>query len=115
MAEKAYYTYILACADGTFYTGWTTDVAKRVATHNRGKGAKYTRSRLPVRALATWRFQNQSEAMRFERWLKTLPRAQKARLAAEPMPTGLPPEAPQPLPPQPQPQPPPRARRSDRV
>ena len=84
MPEKAYFTYILGCADGTFYTGWTTDVPRRVATHNRGKGAKYTRSRLPVRVLATWRFQSKSEAMAFECWLKTLPRAQKARLVSEP-------------------------------
>ena len=81
--EKACFTYVVQCADGTFYTGWTTDVNRRLATHNQGKGAKYTRSRLPVRLLAIWRFQSQSEAMQFEVWLKTLPKAQKARLIAE--------------------------------
>lgn len=47
---KRYFVYILRCADDTLYTGWTTDVAARVETHNKGKGAKYTgkRSRLPV-------------------------------------------------------------------
>ena len=42
------YTYILKCADNTFYTGWTTNLENRLKTHNQGKGAKYTRSRLPV-------------------------------------------------------------------
>ena len=42
------YVYIVECADGTLYTGWTDDVAKRVAAHNAGRGAKYTRSRRPV-------------------------------------------------------------------
>ena len=45
---NTYYVYILRCADDTLYTGWTTDVTKRVKTHNSGKGAKYTRARLPV-------------------------------------------------------------------
>ena len=43
------YTYILACVDGTLYTGWTNNLEKRLATHNAGRGGKYTRSRLPVR------------------------------------------------------------------
>ncbi len=42
------YTYIVRCADDTYYTGWTTDIKKRLAAHNSGQGAKYTRSRLPV-------------------------------------------------------------------
>ena len=42
------YTYILRCADGTLYTGWTNDIEKRLAAHNAGKGAKYTKPRLPV-------------------------------------------------------------------
>ena len=46
--DKINYTYIVRCSDGTLYTGWTTDVERRVRTHNSGKGAKYTRSRLPV-------------------------------------------------------------------
>ena len=47
METKAY-MYVLECADGSLYTGYTTDVEKRLKTHNAGKGAKYTRARLPV-------------------------------------------------------------------
>ena len=43
------YTYVLLCADGTLYTGWTNDLPRRLEAHNAGRGAKYTRSRLPVR------------------------------------------------------------------
>lgn len=77
--EKAFYTYILECADGTYYTGWTTNPAKRLAVHNRGKGSRYTRSRLPVKLAACWRLQSQSEAMKLEAWLKQLPRQMKQR------------------------------------
>ena len=84
MNNQSFFTYILACADGTFYTGWTTDVEKRVAIHNRGKGAKYTRTRLPVKLLGSWRFQNKSEAMKFEAWVKTLPRPAKEALLKKP-------------------------------
>ena len=50
METKAY-MYVLECADGSLYTGYTTDVEKRLKTHNAGKGAKYTRARLPVKLL----------------------------------------------------------------
>lgn len=46
--EKRYYAYMLLCRDGTFYCGYTTDLSKRLSTHNSGKGAKYTRARRPV-------------------------------------------------------------------
>ena len=46
MAEV--YVYILRCSDGSYYTGWTNDLSKRLLSHNSGKGAKYTKSRLPV-------------------------------------------------------------------
>ena len=75
-----FFTYILECADNTLYTGWTTDVEKRVKTHNLGKGAKYTKNRLPVKVVATWQFQNRSEAMKFEAWIKKLPRSEKKKL-----------------------------------
>jgi putative endonuclease len=80
MEQAGFYTYILACADGTLYTGWSTDPGKRLARHNQGKGAKYTRSRLPVALQAVWRFDTKTEAMRFERELKALTRPQKLRL-----------------------------------
>lgn len=75
-----YYAYVLECADGSFYAGWTKDVPSRVDTHNTGKGAKYTRSRLPVRLLQFWVFDSQSEAMRFEKQFKALNRKAKERL-----------------------------------
>ena len=72
------YTYILKCSDNTLYTGWTTDLKKRLKTHNQGKGAKYTRSRLPVTlvyyTVAT------VEAMYREAAIKKLSRPQKERL-----------------------------------
>ncbi len=70
-------TYILECADGTYYTGWTNRLAQRIEAHNLGKGAKYTRSRIPVRLLAYWPFNSKSEAMRWEWQLKRLSRIQK--------------------------------------
>ncbi|MGE0201093.1 MAG: GIY-YIG nuclease family protein [Candidatus Melainabacteria bacterium] len=76
----AYYTYMLHCADGTLYTGWTTDVTRRLKQHNSGTGAKYTRNRGPVRLAGCWRFETRSEAMRFEIWIKRLPRHAKNRL-----------------------------------
>ncbi|MEB3287797.1 MAG: GIY-YIG nuclease family protein [Vampirovibrionales bacterium] len=76
---SAFYTYILLCADGTFYTGWTTDVGKRLKVHNEGKGAKYTRCRLPVSLIGFWKFETKSEAMKLEHWIKQLPRTAKQR------------------------------------
>ena len=48
---KACWVYVLQCGDGSYYTGWTNDLAKRVRSHQSGKGGKYTRSRLPVRLI----------------------------------------------------------------
>jgi len=78
--DKGYYTYMIECADGTLYTGWTTDITQRIETHNLGKGAKYTRARLPVRLLASWCFETKSEAMKWEWQLKRLSRNEKLRL-----------------------------------
>ena len=77
MGNQAFFTYVLECADGTLYTGWTTDPQKRLAQHNQGKGAKYTRTRRPVNIKAVWRFDSKSEAMRFEYHFKRLTREQK--------------------------------------
>ena len=79
----ACFTYLLLCADGTYYTGWTTDPEQRLATHNAGKGAKYTRGRRPVKLLHAWAFETKSEALKFERWLKAQPRAAKTRIWQE--------------------------------
>lgn len=74
------YVYILKCADGTLYTGWTTDLEKRLKTHNSGKGAKYTRSRLPVEIVYSETCENKSEALKRERQIKKLSRSEKIRL-----------------------------------
>ena len=74
--------YIVRCADGTLYTGYTTDLRARVATHNAGKGAAYTRSRLPVVLVHAESFETRSEALRREAFIKTLSRARKEALVA---------------------------------
>jgi len=74
------YTYIVKCADGTLYTGWTASLEKRLAAHNAGTGAKYTRNRLPVE-LVYWEYQdNQSTAQKREAGIKKLRRFQKMAL-----------------------------------
>ncbi len=79
-AGRPAYVYIVECADGTLYTGWCYDVASRIATHNAGKGAKYTRARLPV--VLRWQetHPDQSAARRREIELKRLPRKTKLLL-----------------------------------
>lgn len=72
--------YILRCSDGTLYTGYTTDVEKRVARHNAGKGAKYTRARRPVALGFVWECADKSEALRLERKIKRRSRAEKLSL-----------------------------------
>lgn len=74
------YVYILSCADGTLYTGWTTRLEQRVRTHNQGKGAKYTRSRLPVKLLYWEEYSDKGEALRREAAIKKLTRKQKEEL-----------------------------------
>ncbi len=74
------YTYILLCADGTLYTGWTNDLDRRIRFHNAGKGAKYTKSRRPVSLFYFEAFPTKEEAMRREASIKKLSRAQKLML-----------------------------------
>ncbi|KEH89221.1 hypothetical protein Z965_03055 [Clostridium novyi A str. BKT29909] len=66
------YTYILECSDSTLYTGWTTDINKRVKTHNSGKGAKYTRARRPVTLKYYEEFKTKEEAIKRECEIKKL-------------------------------------------
>lgn len=75
-----WYVYILECADGTLYTGITTDVNKRILTHNKGKGAKYTKTRLPVVLKALFEAEDRSKASKEEYRIKQLTRAQKIEL-----------------------------------
>lgn len=74
------YTYILKCIDNTLYTGWTTDLDNRILIHNSGKGAKYTKSRLPVELVYYEAFQSKVEAMSREWQIKKLSRKQKLKL-----------------------------------
>ena len=74
------YVYIVECSDGSLYTGWTTDVAKRVEAHNSGKGAKYTRSRRPVKLVHFEEFPTKEEALRREAQIKKLTPAKKRQL-----------------------------------
>lgn len=76
------YTYILKCADNTLYTGWTTNLEKRLKAHNQGKGAKYTRARRPVTLVYQEIFETKEQAMHREAMIKKLSRPQKERLIA---------------------------------
>jgi putative endonuclease len=76
----AYFTYMVRCADDSLYTGWTTDVAKRVTAHNAGKGAKYTRPRRPVALVWHQEFPTKHEAMHWESIIKQWPREKKVQL-----------------------------------
>ena len=78
--EKTYYAYIALCSDGTYYVGYTDDVKKREKTHNLAKGAKYTRSRLPVSIVYFEECEDKSAAMSREWHLKKLTHAQKDEL-----------------------------------
>ncbi len=74
------YTYILQCGDGTLYTGWTTDLEKRLKAHNDKRGAKYTKNRTPVSLVYYETFETKQEALRREYAIKQLPRAEKLDL-----------------------------------
>ena len=74
------YVYIVRCADGTLYTGWTNDIQKRMKAHNQGKGAKYTRSRRPVKLLYWEEYSDRGEALRREAAIKKMSRKQKEEL-----------------------------------
>jgi len=74
------FVYLLRCADGTLYCGWTTDVDRRLAAHNAGTASRYTRSRRPVALAAAFAMADRSAAMREEARIKRLPRAAKLAL-----------------------------------
>lgn len=76
-------TYILRCADGTLYTGWTNDLPRRLLAHNAGTGAKYTRPRRPVILVYQESFDSKQDAMRREWEIKQLTRSQKLQLIAK--------------------------------
>ena len=76
------YTYIVECNDGSLYTGWTNNLEKRLESHNSGTGAKYTKSRLPVRLVYYETFLTKNEAMSREYFIKRLSRDEKLKLIA---------------------------------
>lgn len=74
------YCYILKCSDGTFYTGWTTDIERRVKQHNAGQGARYTRIRRPVKLVYAESLPDRAAAQKRELAIKRMPRAKKLAL-----------------------------------
>ena len=74
------YTYIVRCSDGTLYTGWTNNLEKRIAAHNSGTGAKYTKSRRPVELVYFEKFETKQEAQSREARIKQLSRKEKLEL-----------------------------------
>lgn len=79
---EAWFAYIAECADGTLYVGVARDVAARIAAHDAGRGARYTRGRGPLRLLAKRRCASHGDALRLEVALKRLPREEKRALAS---------------------------------
>jgi putative endonuclease len=77
------YCYIVECADGTYYTGWTVDPEKRVAVHNKGRGARYTRTRCPVRLVYIEELPDRKSALKREIAIKKMERERKTRLIQE--------------------------------
>ena len=75
-----FYCYILECADGTYYTGWTIDPERRLKQHNNGTGSRYTRSRLPVKMVFLEPQPDRATAMKREMAIKRLPHERKKRL-----------------------------------
>lgn len=78
--ETISYTYMVECSDGTLYTGWTNDIRKRLQAHNEKKGAKYTRSRTPVKLVYLEKSDSKQQAMRREAQIKRLNRYEKEQL-----------------------------------
>lgn len=74
------YVYILQCSDNTLYTGWTNNLEKRINTHSKGKGAKYTRCRLPVKLVYFEKFEDKVSAQKREYSIKQLSRKEKLTL-----------------------------------
>lgn len=77
------FVYIVRCSDGTYYTGWAVDVTRRVAQHNAGRGARYTRTHGPVELVYREEVADRKTAMRREAAIKRWPRERKERLIGE--------------------------------
>jgi putative endonuclease len=83
--KKQWVCYLVECKDGTYYCGITNDLLKRIDTHNKGKGAKYTRCRLPVTLLTYKECDNRSKASKLEYAVKQQPRNKKIEFLNKPM------------------------------
>ncbi|MBS4201461.1 GIY-YIG nuclease family protein [Bacillus sp. FJAT-49732] len=83
MEANDHYFYVLECNDGSYYGGYTIDLSRRLAQHNSGKGAKYTRVRKPVKMIYAEKYENKSEALRAEYAFKRLPRKKKEQFLSE--------------------------------
>jgi putative endonuclease len=85
VVDKNHCCYIVICGDNTLYCGYSNDVEKRVGNHNKGcVGAKYTRSRRPVKLVYYEKFESKSEALKRERQIKKLTRIEKLKLINSP-------------------------------
>ncbi|WP_028388256.1 GIY-YIG nuclease family protein [Legionella fairfieldensis] len=85
MCEKVYWVYILLCCNQSYYTGYTDNLEKRFQEHMTGKGSKYTRSFKPISIAQSWEIKGDKiKAMRIERYIKTLSKAQKEELIQNP-------------------------------
>ena len=80
------YTYIVRCRDGTLYTGWTNNLEKRMEAHNSGKGARYTKSRRPVKLVYYEEFETKEEAMSREYAIKHMKKSKKEKLLKKTVP-----------------------------
>lgn len=81
--DKHHYVYILECKDGTLYTGYTTNVERRVKMHEQGKGAKYTRGRAPFTLMYQEKCESKTEALQLEILIKQYTRKQKLQFIKE--------------------------------
>ncbi len=77
---EAHNVYIVRCANGSLYTGYTKDVEQRIAVHNAGKGGRYTRAHRPVELVTSWSFRTKREALQVEYRIKRLPREKKLEI-----------------------------------
>ncbi len=85
MATDGYFVYILLCCDGSYYTGYTQDLRNRLAEHKHGKGSRYTRMKKADKIIFTEWFSNRSDAMKREKEIKRLGRAEKSALISKRM------------------------------
>ena len=79
----SFYCYIVECADGSYYTGWTVDPERRVAVHNKGRGARYTRTRGPVKLVYVEELPDRKTAMKREIAIKKMKKGMKLKLVGK--------------------------------